>query len=134
MRGLAEEIWANWRASWKEICEEIAGATGKPVPENATDALAHRNETELAELIGKMARRELAVCVAVMQSAMLSDSGFEPPTKELMEALESDFKRNGQIPNKKECEELVMGDDLGEISQELQRKFPVTNKYLGELF
>lgn len=59
-----------------------------------------------------------------------ADSCVEIDKVVLIDQLRTDYEIAGRFPTEKECEELVTGNDDGEISEELSDTFPQTHEFI----
>ncbi len=72
---------------------------------------------------------------ARIREATFEDSNFFPDLADLERSLQRDHSENGgQVPTEEECRTIVMGDDDGQIPEDLQKKFAQTHRYLESLF
>lgn len=77
----------------------------------------------------------LLAAAARLNNILHSDSHVTVSQRKLEDALRADAARNGgNLPSESEMNELVMGDDDGEISEALIKCFPNTHRVLGEPF
>lgn len=84
----------------------------------------------MSDVEREMVKRAEKIC-----QLMLGDSRISLPVPELVRALQADYVRNGgHVPSEKECELLVMGDEDGEVPQEVRKRFRKTDNFLASFF
>ena len=66
--------------------------------------------------------------------AAYSDSHLQVDRTQLPDAPDADFRNVGRLPTEKECEVLVMGDDDGELPDELCETFSQVHGLLQSYF